>query len=297
MWPPHYQREKNVQPYQEYTQHQAPAWVRPTDTVGGAQSPELPECEGGGEGPGQGGQAGHPGATRPAEDRAYCSTPEWPEARYLQNSLKQIVPELLGERRYSSLIMMAPSNDISNLREVESRQERERFATLSAKNTVKVAEEALKSVEKVLIMEHPTRVDDMSELSKFCKAKLREFARSSPLAGRLRIGTTRPDILNSERRKIEVFGKPGDRRVDGIHMRGKNGKQFLLDTFLESLKMSGLADRDTRMGSRRQSPQGLEGQEQGWTRVERGPRPVPRLEGQRSSWTDVASNQFHSLSN
>ena len=168
---------------------------------------------------------------------------------------------------------------------------------MSAKNTVKVAEEALKSVEEVPIMEQPARVDDMSELSVLSKGKLREFIRSCPLAGRIRIGSSRPDILSSEKKKTEVFGKPGDRRVDGIHMRGKNGKQFLLDTFLESLRMSGLADRDTRPGGRRQSSQGMERQEQGWTRVVRGPRPAPRMEGQRTSWADVASNQFHSLSN
>ena len=65
-----------------------------------------------------------PGVTRPAEDRAYCSTPEWPGARYPQNSLKQMVPELLGERKYTNLIMIAPTNDISNLREIKSRQEK-----------------------------------------------------------------------------------------------------------------------------------------------------------------------------
>ena len=33
-----------------------------------------------------------PGATRPREDRAYCSTPEWAGARYPNNSLQQMVP-------------------------------------------------------------------------------------------------------------------------------------------------------------------------------------------------------------
>ena len=90
---------------------------------------------------------------------------------------------------------------------------------MSAKNTVKVAEEALKSVEEVLIMEQPARVDDMSELSVLSKGKLREFIRSCPLAGRIRIGSSRPDILSSEKKKTEVFGKPGDRRVDGRDAR------------------------------------------------------------------------------
>ena len=69
-----------------------------------------------------------PGAARPREDRAYCSSPDWPGARYPQNSLQQMVPELLGERKYKNLIMLAPSNDISNLKEYQGKQERERLA-------------------------------------------------------------------------------------------------------------------------------------------------------------------------
>ena len=46
-----------------------------------------------------------PGAARPQEDRAYCSSPDWPGARYPQNSLQPIVPEQLGERKYSNLIL------------------------------------------------------------------------------------------------------------------------------------------------------------------------------------------------
>jgi hypothetical protein len=70
-----------------------------------------------------------PGAIRPREDRAYCSTPEWPGARYPQNSLQQMVPELLGERKYTSMIMMAPTNDLTNLTQVRSKQEQEKLAT------------------------------------------------------------------------------------------------------------------------------------------------------------------------
>ena len=94
-----------------------------------------------------------------------------------------------------------------------------------------------------------------------------------------------------------MFGKPSDRKADGIHMRGLKGRQFLSETFIEAVKFTGLADRDSRLGRGSQSSRGMEVQEQGWTRVEVGPRPAPRLEGQRSSWADVASNQFHTLSN
>ena len=152
------------------------------------------------------------GSSRPREDRAYCSTPDWPGARYPMNSLKQMVPELLGERKYANLIMLAPTSDITNLKEIPSKKERERLAIESARNTVKIAEKALESVELVLIMEQPVRVDALAQLSEFSKGKLREFAQSCPLAGRIRIGASRSDILNSEKKKTEVFGKPTDKK-------------------------------------------------------------------------------------
>ena len=238
-----------------------------------------------------------PGASRPREDRAYCSTPEWPGARYPNNSLQQMVPELLGERKYANMIMLAPTNDITNLKEVQGKEERERLAIESAKNTLRIAEKALESVDQVLIMEQPVRVDSLAKLSEFSKSKLREFARSCPLAGRIRIGSSRPDILNSDEKKAEVFGKPSDRKADGIHMRGWKGKEFLTETLKEAIRHAGLVDRDSRMGGATESAQRLEHQELGWTRVGRGARLAPRMDSQTTSWAGVASNRYSSLSN
>ena len=238
-----------------------------------------------------------PGATRPREDRAYCSTPDWTGARYPENSLQQMVPELLGERNYTNLIVLAPTNDISNLQDVNSKQEQERLAVQSARNTVNVALEALKSVEKVLIMEQPARVDKMSELSEFSKKKLREFVASCPKAGSIKIGSSRTDIVASKEKRAEVFGKPAERKFDGIHMRGVGGKKFLTETIKEALQYSGLADKDTRLEKERQSAPRMAGQGQGWSRVEGQARPSPQVEEQRTSWADVANNRFFPLSN
>ena len=71
---------------------------------------------------------------------------------------------------------------------MKGKQEREKLAIQSAKNTVGLAEWALKSVEKVLIMEQPIRLDEMAKLSEFSKSKLREFVQSCPMAGRIKIG-------------------------------------------------------------------------------------------------------------
>ena len=238
-----------------------------------------------------------PGAIRPREDRAYCSTPEWPGARYPQNSLQQMVPELLGERNYTSMIMMAPTNDITNLKQVDGKQEQEKMAIQSARNTLQVAEMALKSVEKVLIMEQPVRLDEMAELSELSKLKLRDLVKNCPQAGRIRIGCSRPDILTTEKKKTEVFGHPTGHKVDGIHMRGDKGKEFLTETIKEAVRFAGMTDKDSRLGRGRQPSLGMEEQERGWSRVERGPRSSPRMDGQERSWADVARNSFYTLSN
>ena len=94
-----------------------------------------------------------------------------------------------------------------------------------------------------------------------------------------------------------MFGRLSDHKVDGIHMRGEKGKNFLTETIKEAVKFAGLADKDTRVGRGMQSAQRMERQEQGWTRVERGPRPAPRLEEQGRSWANLASNSFNILSN
>ena len=87
---------------------------------------------------GRGARLVTPGATRPGEDRAYCSSADWPGIRFKENTLVQMVPELLGERMYSKMIMMAPTNDISNLVSISSQEEREHLAILSARNTIYV---------------------------------------------------------------------------------------------------------------------------------------------------------------
>ena len=146
-------------------------------------------------------------------------------------------------------------------------------------------------------MEQPVRVDEMAELCELSRSKLKELVRSCPKAGRIRIGSSRPYILGSEEKKAEVFGKPTDHKSDGIHMQGVKGKTFLTEIFIEAVGRAGLKDRDTRMEGRRGSSPRMEPQEVGWSRVEGGARPAPQLDGQRSSWADVASNRYYSLSN
>ena len=231
---------------------------------------------------GRGARLVTPGATRPGEDRSYCSSADWPEAWYKQNSLVQMVPELLGERRYQNLIMMAPCNDISNLVNIKSQQERENLASLSARNTVYVAEQALEkfpSLNEVLIMEQPVRVDELADLSKLSISKLKEFARSSPLAGRIRIGYNQAELCKTKKQKKAVFGLPSSPKVDGVHMRGEDGQFFLTDAIVKAVRCAGLADRDIRLGGRSLAAGGLDDQAGGDRRMGEGSQDAGGLDG------------------
>ena len=252
---------------------------------------------------GKGARLVTPGATRPGEDRAYCSSSDWPEARFPQNTLVQMVPELLGERRYDNLILMAPTNDISNLKTIKNQEKRENLARLSARNTVYVAEQALEkfpSLKEVLIMEQPVRVDNLAELSNLSTRKLRECAQSSPLAGKIRIGSNQAGSCTTEDQKKAVFGSASSSKADGIHMRGEDGKQFMTNTFVLAVRCAGLADRDSRLGGGPESSKGLERQDQEptWAQVARGPRSAAEVDGQQpQSLGEVRNNQFYTLGN
>ena len=242
-----------------------------------------------------------PGSTRPAEDRAYCSSADWPGAWFKENTLVRMVPELLGERKYKNMIMMAPTNDISNLGSISNQEERVQLAILSARNTIYVAEQALEKfsyLEEVLIMEQPTRVDDLADLSRLSTVKLRELAHTSPLAGRIRIGSNQSELCTTDEQKTAIFGAPSSHKVDGVHMRGEDGKKFLTKTFVEAAKCAGLADKDSRLGGRRLAAEGLERQEYSWAQVVRGPLPASEVDGQlQQGWGELSNNRYYTLGN
>ena len=107
---------------------------------------------------------------RAREGRAYCSNKEWANARYPDNNITDMVPQLLNNstRQYSNLILHASCNDISNLHD-KNRNSQQVLAEQSSINTIAAAaEKALTdflSLESVLIMERPPQADNISELS------------------------------------------------------------------------------------------------------------------------------------
>ena len=134
-----------------------------------------------------------PGYTRPKEGRVYCSSRDWPNVKYPENSMDVKVAELLKVRPYRGAVMMAPCNDISNLKDLEH-EEQYKMAEKSAHNTVAVVRKALEtfpSLDKFLLLEYPPRADsnqlvELTEHANFC---LRETVDKSGLGSRIGIKT------------------------------------------------------------------------------------------------------------
>ena len=183
-----------------------------------------------------------PGYTRPKEGRVYCSSRDWPNVKYPENSMDVKVAELLKVRPYRGAVMMAPCNDISNLKDLEH-EEQYKMAEKSAHNTVAVVRKALEtfpSLDKFLLLEYPPRADsnqlaDLTEYANFC---LRETVDKSGLGSRIGIKTL-DGLYNSS--NYHIFG-PTNRgpRFDGIHLRGKRGKHLFTHDIIRALESSGM---------------------------------------------------------
>ena len=102
-----------------------------------------------------GGKLFCPGSIHPKEGRAYCSTRQWPNAKFPHNNHTDMVPRLLSQRPFKGGIILSPGNDISNLAALD-RNEQYTMAAQSARNMVGVAERALRdnSTLEKLVMVH-----------------------------------------------------------------------------------------------------------------------------------------------
>ena len=111
--------------------------------------------------------------------------------------MEEMLPRLLKERSYSSAIIMAPCNDISNLREFSSPVEQRLMSSQSSINTITTIENAIRNnptLRKIVCVERPIRVDDMAELSEFSNSEFRRLAQASKFASRITVSSKRAEL-------------------------------------------------------------------------------------------------------
>jgi hypothetical protein len=199
-----------------------------------------------------GGRLFVPGYSRPrGQGRAYCSSRDWPNARFPDNSLEYKVPELLSERDYKNLIIQAPCNDITNLKVFKNEAYQYSLAEQSSYNTLAVAENALReftSLEKVIILERLPRADNdrLSELSLHSNNVLHQAAESSEFRDRISVRRHTSFRFDTEEKIVDIFGHYSSPRYDGIHLVGKLGRQLYTDSVLTAVRTAGISDWTTQ---------------------------------------------------
>ena len=183
----------------------------------------------------------NPAASSPREGSAYTTTCDWPNAHIPDSNLAERVPELLNERSYGSLIVLTPSNNITNIENLD-REEQNRLAIKTSTDTVTIIEQALEqhdSLEKVVVVELPPRDDKkrLEELTEFANFALRNTILKSAYKNQISIASLESLYQYTNQ---EIFGSPSLWKSDGIHLRGKHGAKVYTECILVALKSAGL---------------------------------------------------------
>jgi hypothetical protein len=236
-----------------------------------------------------GGRLFTPGYTRPKVGRAYCSTRDWPGARFPENNITDMLPQLLNAREYTDVIVLAPSTDISNLKDItnSSMETVHNKAVESSINTVAAVEAALRdfpSLKSAIIVERLPRTDSMADISEFSNFALRGLVDKSALHDRMSVLSLNSIIPSSQVMEDDMYGSSFLPNYDGIHLRGKAGTKLFTRSIVEGLRSVGCrVSSDWQVVS------------SNFDREVSGLNSATRMDRQRESV--ITMNRFSSLSN
>ena len=188
----------------------------------------------------------NPASSKPREASAYTTTKYWPNAKWPESNLEDRVPQLLSEKQYSNLIVLAPSNNIKNTEDM-SEDEQNKMGIATPCETLLVVEKALKdnpTLKKAIIVELPPRNDSyrLSDLTEFSNFVLKGAVEKSKYKNQISIATL--DSMYDYSNK-DIFGSPNYFKYDGIHMHGKLGRKVYSSCILMALKSAGLTSSES----------------------------------------------------
>ena len=188
----------------------------------------------------------NPAFAKPKEGSAYTTTRFWPNARYPKNNLENKLPELLRQRPYKNAIVLTPSNNIKNIKDMP-KEEQDLLAVQTSLETLAIVEKAIHdfpSLEKAVLVELPPRADSerLSELVEFANFVLKSAVEKSKYRNKITIASLYSLYAQSE---YDIFGSSSSPRSDGIHMRGRRGSRLFTDCILNAVKSAGLGSATT----------------------------------------------------
>ena len=181
------------------------------------------------------------GFAHPKEGRAYCSSKDWPNAKYPGNNHTEMLPKLLIERPYTGGIILCPGNDISNLTKLDKAKQKI-MAEKTAINMLKVAERALEenpTLEKLVLMEYPPRADSepLAKLSGLSNQVLRDSVDRSRFRAQIVVGSMANLNYANKDEMIDRFGPTNSHpRFDGVHLRGSKGAHLYTESIMAAVR-------------------------------------------------------------
>ena len=172
--------------------------------------------------------------------RAYNSASNWPGAWYRESNFRDVVPKLLSAKAFTYLVLLSPTSDLTNLKEVEE-QHHEGLAQQSALNMFQTTLKALESspsLRKVVIFEMFPRCDSphLSSLAITYNIALKELVAASPHTQQITVVGHPSLTVRAQAKGEAMFGLPSYPSTDGIHYRGAEGRQGLTFSIIEGLK-------------------------------------------------------------
>ena len=184
----------------------------------------------------------NPAQSSPKAGSAYTTTRDWPGALYPDSNLAERVPKLLNERAYKSMIVLTPSNNITNVENMDTNKQNE-LAVKTALDTVAIVEKALKkstTLKMAVIVELPPRADShrLAGLTEFSNFALKAAVEKSALRSQITLASL--DTLYNYSNQ-DIFGSPYSPIYDGIHMRGRHGGQAYTNCIVTAVAAAGLS--------------------------------------------------------
>ena len=189
--------------------------------------------------------------------KAYCVDRE-EEAVYKEANFKAVVPKIVSETETDILILQTGSIEITDLN-IESalkdttknlqKYKQEWFKKIEEASTtlIDVAESAItqdNTIEKVVIVKRLARFDKASNEIRKIRSDLSEYGNS--VYDQILLKRGRPekiqivdfDLKCSESGYLKglIFGKPGEQRFDGVHLRGKGAKRHFTYRAVQAIK-------------------------------------------------------------
>ena len=231
----------------------------------------------------------------------------------------QVIREELKKKSYNTVILGAPSVDITNQDVSEGILDENVAETVSSSLAmVEAAEYAIKSgrVKKVVLLQHAPRYDTprndphgvRPQLSQLANTHLQKARDASDLAEHILVGehsglecegSTRTSRFTSDQTHIRNWGvKLG--KYDGVHMYSQEGAEALTKSLLAILHTAGMLRKPQQWGlglpSPSAAPPGAQGQWSGPppARGFRG-NPRPQVRGRREFEGVPVSNRFQNF--